>query len=183
MIKLLIALFFAVYALSIAQSVFRFFNLNRIINILSAYLNSAEPELTPSGRALHIKPIHEERLEDVRRLIPSMNEYLNSNTYCDIEYMEDSVTTYSKAINTYKELRMVRNYVRRAVFLSLNPLNALKALVSFPSKIIKFIGFKPKQVTSRILNILGWIITFLSVTYRDEIKQIIDSIFDKLTGA
>lgn len=71
---------------------------------------------------------------------------------------------------------MKRNFLVDDLCTSFNPLSALKKIIAFPSLILKYFGFQPGIHASRLINLLGWILTYLLGLYQDEIKALINSL-------
>lgn len=117
-----------------------------------------------------------QRLNELLEYYPAITKHTSfySST---LSYGYSETENYNNALSIYRELLMTRNYKIHALKRAFNPLVSLKRIFSLPSIIIKWIGLEPSDRTKKIINLLGWIITYLLGMYSDEIKSLINSLF------
>jgi hypothetical protein len=132
-------------------------------------------------------------IEDLIRQSPSYQEALNKvlanyPTILKYEpyyvgnmgYGQPHLQNYRSAIEHYNNLLMERNYLDQSLKSSFNPLTTIKKIFSFPSTFIEWIGFSPKETTSKLFNVLSWLLTFFLGLYSEEIKALISLFFQHL---
>ncbi|MEQ2363917.1 hypothetical protein WMO25_02255 [Coprococcus sp. CLA-AA-H190] len=113
------------------------------------------------------------------KLLAQYPEISKFTSYCSptLSYGSSDLDTYNASADIYNELLMRRNFLTRDFKASFNPFNALKSLLSLPSAIFSAIGFNLGNISSKIVNIFGWIITYFLGMYANEIKAFISSLF------
>lgn len=115
----------------------------------------------------------------VLKKYPLIREF--KSTYSNsLSYSNSSGTNYVNAVNLYNQFLMSRNDLIHDLKRSINPIRAVEQLFLLPSSIIRFIGFNPKNMMTKIINILVWTITFIINLYGEEIKILIESLLKQI---
>lgn len=172
-----------IYVVSIARA---FLKLNEIIGCLktlTAYLSSASISKSPYdavGFHLEKRGHYDLCLNDVLVKFPVIEKYSGYYTGT-LEYGAPDITNYRTAATLYNELSMKRNYIYQDFKSSFNPIHAVKTLFTIPSSLIEWIGFNPSAIVSRVVNIIGWIVSFILGLYSEEIKALITALLQNLT--
>lgn len=168
---LLIAFAF-IYVWQIFKSIIRIYKIITCINVLHAFIYSATPSrYGPINKSKK----YERLLKTVLRKYPDIDEFTTIYS-TSLSYKDPSDETYRNSILLYQELLMKRNYLIKEFKQSLNPINAVKLVVTLPSTLIELIGFKPKESFAKLLNLVGWILAYFLNLYSAEIKTFISSL-------
>ena len=180
--KLLVLVFICFYIAGICLSIFRIHEINKILVLLRNYLDSLPADKLADisiDTLVQQSPSYQKNLLEVLANYPTILKY--DSSYIEIMgYGQPHRQNYRSAIEHYNNLLMERNYLKQDLRDSFNPLTAIKKLFSFPSTLIEWIGFSPKETTSKIFNILSWVVTFILGLYNDEIKALIALLFQRL---
>ncbi len=172
MLKFLIALLILIYIWSILDKFVKLTKITSCIDTLSAFLQSAS--LSHYTKSLNGNE-YRDKLNAVLAKYPDIYEFtsLSSST---LDYGESDYANYVAAEHLCNELLMRKNFLKKSVLDCLNPISAIKALISFPSSMFNLLGFKIRPSFTKVFNILGWVITYLLTMYMDEIKAFINSL-------
>ena len=174
MIKPILFLLAAVYLYRITSSFTHLLNVRSCLKTVGNFVCTAVPSrYGPVDKSDKFSA----RMYAVLKKYPRIHQLV---TYPTLSYSQSEDNIYTHTVTLYNELLMVKNYARHGFFQSLSPLNAVKNTLSLPSAILRFIGFKPKESTSRILNLICWFIAYLLNLYGPELKAFIDSFFQSL---
>ncbi len=175
--SLLLILFVATYLFTIVKSFLKLNEVLKCLKCLLKYLNSAT--IDRISLQLDKKENYQQCLNETLLKFPVIQKHYGY--YGDsLEYGASDVENYKVAINIYNYLLMKRNYLLQDFKSSFNPLQTLKTLFSFPSSLIEFIGFNPSAVASRVINLGGWLLSFVISLYSAEIKVLISALIQKL---
>jgi hypothetical protein len=169
------------YVFLIAKSIFKLQEINKILDILLEYLNSAKPIQSHYGLecSLSKNPNYDTCLNEVLAHYPVIQKY--SDFYAPhLEYGASDISTFTSAAKIYNNFLMKRNYLFQDFKDSFNPIYTLKALFSVPSRFLKWIGLTHKLSFPRLFNLLCWVVAYFINLYSDEIKALIASIFEHL---
>lgn len=172
MLKLLIILLITIYIWSILDKITKFIKITSCIDTLSAFLKSTQPSTYTNSL---VGDDYKDKLYDVLAKYPDICDFTSFYS-ATLEYGQSDYKNYVASNSLYNELYMARNFLRKEVFNCLNPLTAVKTLVSFPSSAFKLLGFEIKPSFAKFFNLLGWIITYFLTMYMDEIKSLINSL-------
>ena len=172
MLKLLIILLIVIYVWLIFDKFIKFIKITSCINTLLDFLQAT----TPNTYTYSLDgDNYRNQLNAALVKYPDICEF--TSYYSDaLRYGETDYKNYIASANLYNELLMQRNFIRKEILDSLNPINAIKILISFPSSAFKLLGFKLNSSFAKIFNLVGWIITYLLGMYKDEIKLLINSL-------
>ena len=177
LLKYLLILFIIVYIYSIIKNRINLNKVNSCIQTLQIFLSSASPKQTNYyERKLDKSPNYNTCLAKLLAQYPEISSFTSIYSP-SLSYGSSDIDTYNNSVELYNELLMKRNYLIRDFKASFNPFNALKSLLSLPSIIVSTIGFNPGDFSSKIINILGWIITYFLGMYANEIKTFISALF------
>lgn len=176
MLKYLLLLFVATYIGSIIFYISQISQINNCITVLSEFLKSGR--FSSYGELIQ----NENFVPCLNRLLsiyPKISKF--SDMYDPpLSYGDDPLTTYTAAYKLYNSLFMRKNFLVNDLRDSFNPINTLKKMAILPSTLLTFFGFQPGVYSSRIFNLIGWILTYLLGLYQNEIKLFISSLL-KLT--
>ena len=179
--ELWIGLFLLLYVANFINSAFRFREINTVINLLHEYLNSFSPQ--NSVRAYidfsQQSSAYSQELLDVLRNYPTICKY-ESIYITPMKYGQSDSQNYLAARDHYNYLLMRRNFLYKDLKYALNPLRTFKSIFFFPSFLMKWIGFKPKAMTSKLLSACCWLFVYFLGLYNDEIKALISLLFQHL---
>ena len=164
MIKILLILLFLIYFYSIIKYIVDIMKISSCINTIEAFLKSVKP----SSNAFFIGDDCKKLLNDVLAKYPDICDYLSINSP-SLGYGKPDYENYNNTLRIYDEL-----------FMSFNPLCAVKNLIILPSTIINCMGFRTPASFSKIFNILAWVATYFLSMYQDEIKAFINSLLKSL---
>lgn len=171
MLKFLIILLIVIYAWSILDKIIKLSKITSCINTLLDFLQST----TPSSHRTLVGDNYKGKLGAVLAKYPNICEF--TTIYSDsLQYGASDYKNYTSSVNLYNELIMQRNFLRKAFFDCLNPISAVKILISLPSSVVRLFGFKVKPASIKFLNLVGWIITYFLGMYQEEIKALISSL-------
>lgn len=173
----LLLLFFIVYVYSIFKNLYNLFQINKLIEILYNYLNSATFKKNYYQVDMIKKDNYIQCLTKVLNNYPSISKY--TTCYDFLEYGATDKENFKSAYNIYNDLLMRKNYIFYNLVHSLNPLNGLKQMFKLPSSIISWIGFEPSNIFSKLFDILCWLVTYLLSMYSQEIKLFISTLIHK----
>ncbi len=174
--------FFVVWAITyvslILKNVFTTKEISKCINVLYAYINSAN---CYDFYTLNKHGDYQQKLNSLLEYYPVISKHTNFHS-ADLSYSNKDYENYRNAVSLYNDFLMLQNYSIHDLSASFNPLKSLKFIAAFPIMLINWFGFKPKESFSKFINVLGWIITYLLGMYSAEIKLIINSLFQKFIG-
>lgn len=172
MLRIFFILFILTYLYSIISNFSQILQLDKCLDALVSFLNSGR--YSSYGQIIKNENF-DKCLSELLFRYPLICKF--TSFYSDtLSYGEDISTTYTSAVKLYNDLRMKRNFLVDDLCTSFNPLSALKKIIAFPSLILKYFGFQPGIHASRLINLLGWILTYLLGLYQDEIKALINSL-------
>ena len=172
MLRIFFILFILTYLYSIISNFSQILQLDKCLDALVSFLNSGR--YSSYGQIIKNENF-DKCLSELLFRYPLICKF--TSFYSDtLSYGEDISTTYTSAVKLYNDLRMKRNFLVDDLCTSFNPLSALKKIIAFPSLILKYFGFQPGTHASRLINLLGWILTYLLGLYQDEIKALINSL-------
>ncbi len=176
MICYLALIWFVVYVTTVIRNICAVKDVGKSIQILKSYLDSAS--MSASGYFEKYDSYDSCKAELLKRypVIAKQGSFYSAT----LAYGNTDPKTYRDSISLYNELLMTQNYRLQDLKESFNPLSSLKLIASFPSTLIRWIGFDPKEASLKIINILGWIVTYLLGMYSDEIKALVDLLLQKL---
>lgn len=169
---ILLILLILIYIWSILDKLYQIVKINSCIDALYNFLQSTS--VSNYSNSL-IGDNYKTQLNHVLAKYPDICEFISLNSD-SLNYGVSDYKNYIASISLYNELLMTRNFLRKNFFKCLNPVNSLKKLISFPSSLFKFWGFKINPFLAKFFNLFGWIITYLLTMYMDEIKALISSI-------
>lgn len=172
MFKIFLILFVLVYLCSIISNLFKILQLDKCLDALTSFLNSGR--YSAYGEIIKNENF-DKCLSELLFRYPLICKFTNfySGT---LSYGEDISKTYTSAFKIYNDLRMKRNFLVNDLCISFNPLSAIKKIITFPSLLLEYFGFQPSVHVSRLINLSGWILTYLLGLYQDEIKTFINSL-------
>jgi hypothetical protein len=179
---LLLVIFLGFYVTGILIALFRVQEINIVLNLLHEYLYSIAEDYssyTTIDALAQQSPTYQNALLNVLEKYPTIQKY-EPYYIAPMEYGQSNKENYMAAVDHYHYLLMKRNYLNQDLKTALNPLTAIKNIFSFPSAFIKWIGFSPKETTSKLFNLFSWLIVFLLNLYGDEIKALIKLLFQHL---
>lgn len=172
MLKFLTILLIVMYVWSILDNVVKFIKITSCINTLYNFLKSTSPTSYTHSLAGND---YRDKLNAVLAKYPDICEF--TSYYSDsLRYGESDYKNYVASASLYNELLMQRNFLRKDIINCLNPINAVKIMISLPSSISKQLGFKIKPTLAKFLNVLGWIIAYVLSMYTEDIKALINSL-------
>lgn len=172
MLKFLVILLIVIYFWSILRNAAKFVKITSCIDSLCDFLKSTSPasyshSLTGNS--------YREKLNAVLAKYPDICEF--KSYYSDsLGYGASDYSNSLSSVNLYNDLLMQRNFLRKDIISCLNPISALKIMISLPSSILKQLGFKTKPAIAKLLNLFGWIIAYLLSMYTEELKALINSL-------
>ncbi|EDP68604.1 hypothetical protein CAT7_05039 [Carnobacterium sp. AT7] len=102
----------------------------------------------------------------IRELIPDLS--MNS-----LSYNNNLFENFQAAKFIRNELFMVESETRFDLKKRYNPLFILKIILKLPSSILTHIGFDAKTTSKNLINMIFWLITFLTSLFSSEIKSLI----------
>lgn len=172
MLKFLVILLIVIYFWSILRNAAKFVKITSCIDSLCDFLKSTSPAsyshyLTGNS--------YREKLNAVLAKYPDICEF--KSYYSDsLGYGASDYSNYLSSVNLYNDLLMQRNFLKKDIISCLNPISALKIMISLPSSVVRLFGFKVKPASIKFLNLIGWIITYFLGMYQEEIKALISSL-------
>lgn len=173
MLKYLLILFGIIYLSGIVSSIFKIAETVSLLETLEKYLQSA----TVESYASFIP--HEDYFPARHTLLlryPRIVHHLGVNCP-NLAYGQPDNEIYSNATRIYNDLSMQRNYYLSSFIRSFNPRMAFWKLLQIPTTIVRGMGFSLSPKSSKFINPLGWIITYILNMYAVEIKALINSFF------
>lgn len=166
-----------IYVYTIIRNIINLRNINSCIQILKDYLSSADFHLTSYNQpVLAKKSNYNTNLAKLLAQYPEISKFTTIYSP-SLSYGATDEDTYQKAVKLFNELLMSRNYLERDLKSAFNPINALKNLLALPSFFISSIGFNLSSISSKLINVIGWIAAYCLNIYSDEIKVLISSLF------
>lgn len=183
MLKLFIA-WFAIYVFLLIKPLFQIRKIGKILVIIVKYLDSAELQQHPRGYGAYLTQLdnYSEMRGKLLKTFPYIEELLPYYAVQELSYSMDNLNLYENAYKNYQELLMKQNYTIRDFKNNINPLISLLFIVAIPSKLIEWMGFQPSAAISKIINLAGWVASFVIGLYSDEIKLLITTLFQNLTN-
>lgn len=166
MLKIILMLFVIVYIIPITSNIGKILRMNECLDILVAFLNSGKSH---SYGIITKNDNFDECLQKLLQHYPAICEFRNFNDP-SLSYGETSWETYSSAAELYRSFLMKQNFLINSLCHSFNPINAVKKMLSLPCTILNFFGITLNVHSSRIFNLIGWIITYILGMYQDEVK-------------
>ena len=171
MLKIFLMLSGVMYIFSIVSAISKLFQIRTCLRVLTTFLNSCS--FSPRGNLKDNGNFYES-LDNLLFHYPLICKF--SSVYSPLlAYGEDPRRTYHSAKDLYNSLCMKSNFLLQSLFASLNPVNTLKKIASFPSLLLNVFGFQPNIYASRFFNLIGWLLAYFLGMYQDEIKALIDS--------
>lgn len=136
------------------------------------------------GAAFFSNPnVYKQQLNSLLRYSSAINKHDGYHSFLLSRKNQDYVN-YDNAQKYYAIFLDVKDSKEYELMCSLNPINAVKILFSFPTTFLVRIGFRPRKANELITNIIGAIIecAILSLLeiYSTEIKEYIKIILDTL---
>lgn len=180
----LIFLFVVTYLITIIKSFLKLLEIRDCICCLSNYLSSAKIgkwSFDNIGFQLNKNESYQQRLSEALFKFPVIQKYTGYYSG-SLEYGASDAENYKVAADIYNNLLMKRNYIFQDFKSSFNPIHTLKTIFTFPSKIFIWVGFNPSEVASRVINLIGWIVSYLIGIYSSEIKELITGLINKLSN-
>lgn len=172
--KLFILTLFIFYITGICSSFFRIREINMILSLLQKYIDSLSIKNLSliSKEQIQQSPSHQETLNDVLLYYPAILKY--DPCYVDVMgYGQSHLQNYRAAIAHYNNLLMKRNFLIQELEDSFNPFTTIKKIFCIPSTVIEWIGFTPKDMFSKLLNMFIWLGTLFLNLYSDELESFI----------
>lgn len=177
-IKYVLILWLVVYFYGIIKLFIEILTTKRLLDALKEFADSASIEKTEYGHInLQKKSKFEANRDTVILLVPSINRHLGTWDGCNMDYGKTDKENYLAAMSTGKDLLMAQTYNFDKFWQSLNPINGIKALFQLPSIFFKWLGINFKDATSKVWNIISWIVVYLLYAYQSEIKSLLNSFF------
>lgn len=182
-IKLFIVLFFVVYFQGIIICATANYKMNKLKSILANFLEAAKVtqdryynrSLTRSENYSKARNKLLESYPLICRILPAYR--------CDcLSYNKTDFELHDTVEEIYYTLLMEHNFVFDNLQSSFKPFNALRTIFCFPGIFLKWVGFNYSAVTTKIINILSWIIPLALSLYSTEIKVLIATLIQKLTN-
>lgn len=177
-----IVIFFCFYVIGIIIAAHRIIEIDTILSLLHKYLSSIPqnnfPYMTIDDLALR-SPTYRQALLNVLEHYPVIQKY-EFYYIAPMKYGQSDNENYTAAIEHYNYLLMKRNYIYHDLRAAFNPLITLKNIFSLPSTFLEWVGFSPKETTSKLFNIVSWLLAFFCGLYSDEIKNFSTLLFHHL---
>lgn len=173
MMKYLLILFGFIYLSGIISSIIKIVETVSLLETLEKYLQSATFESYTSFTP------HEDYFPARHALLlryPRVVHHLGVNCP-SLAYGQPDTEIYSNATRIRNDLSMLRNYYLSDFIRSFNPRMAFWKLLRIPTTIVRGMGFSPSAKSSKFINPLGWVITYILNMYAVEIKALINSFF------
>lgn len=182
--ELWIEVFLLFYVANVINSAFHIREINTVINLLCEYLNSfSHPDFVRTSITFaQQSSAYSQELLNVLKSYPTIRKY-ESIYITPMEYGQPDSQNYLAAKDHYNYLLMKRNYLIQDLKYALNPLRTFKSIFFFPNSLIKWIGFKPKLMTSKLLSLCCWLLVYFLDLYSDEIKNLTLLLFQYLFHA
>lgn len=172
MLKFLIILLIVIYVWSILDKFIKFFKIFSCLDTLCAFLQSTSPD---SYTHSLVGDNYRNQLNAVLAKYPDICEFTSPYS-ASLSYGALAYDNYIASDKLLMELLMRKNFIKKEFFVCLNPINAVKILISFPSSVFKLLGFEINPSFTKFWNLIGWLIAYFLGMYETEIKALINSL-------
>jgi hypothetical protein len=183
MIKIFAVLFAVVYVRGVIICATNNYKMNKLKNILISFLDATKITI---GRYYSRTLTRSENYSKAKnKLLGSyplicyvLPEYSNG---C-LSYDKSDFELHDTTEEIYNAVLMKHNFVYYNLRSSFLPFNTLKTISRLPSSFVKWLGINHSNLASRIINLIGWIASFIIGIYSLEIKDLITLLINKLSN-
>ncbi len=182
-IKLFIVLFSVVYLHGVIICATDNYRMNKLKSILANFLKATKvTQDRYYNRSLTRSEHYSKARNRLLESYPLICRVLPVYRYGCLSYNKTDFELHDTAEEIYHTLLMEHNFVLDNLQSSFNPFYTLRTIFRFPSIFLKWIGFNYSGVTTKIINILGWVIPLVLSLYSAEIKVLIAALIQNFTN-